>query len=137
MSFIIDGKEPLYNGEEYCFIKKHRTLGNPNASVWTCTLREEFDLADNGLKNDYTESKKVLQAYNLKKGLPALGKNNVNPELRIAKFVNTTPAVWHGYPADHVQKNQDRPTLDVLKKMLSNDLISAKEMKKISKGQKI
>ena len=61
MSFIIDGKEPLYNGEEYCFIKKHRTLGNPNASVWTCTLREEFDLADNGLKNDYTERKKYCK----------------------------------------------------------------------------
>ena len=66
-----------------------------------------------------------------------LGRNNVNPELIIAKFVNSTPTIWHGYPADYVQKNQDRPTLDVLNKMYSNGLISAKEMKRISKGQKI
>ena len=137
MSFIIDGKEPLYNGEDYVFIKKHRTFGNPNASVWTCTLKEEFDLAEDGLKSQYIENKKDLQAYNLKKGLLILGRNNINPELRIAKFINSTPTVWHGYPADYVQKNQDRPTLDVLNKMYSNGLISAKEMKRISKGQKV
>ena len=72
-----------------------------------------------------------------KQGLPILGVNNVNPELKIAKFVHSTPTIWHGYPADYIQKNQDRPTLDVLMKMHSNGLITAKEMKRISKGQKV
>ena len=137
MAFIVDGKEVLFNGEDYIFIKKHRASGNANASVWICSLREEFNLVEDGLKNQYTERQKCFQAYNLKKGLPVLGTNNVNSELKIAKFVNSTPTIWHGYPADHIQKNQDRPTLDVLSKMHLNDLISAKEMKRISKGQKV
>lgn len=137
MAFIIDGKEALYNGEDYKFIKKHRASGNPNASVWICSFKEEFDLAENGLKSQYTERKNLLQAYNLNKGLSVLGKNDVNPKLKIAKFVNTSPNLWHGYPADHVMNNQDRPTLDVLSKMCSNGLISPKQMRKISKGQKI
>lgn len=137
MSFTIDGIEILYNGEEYKFVKKHRLIGNPNASVWSCSFVEEFDLVEDGLKKRYTEEKNTPQAYNLKKTLCVIGSNDINPKLKIAKFVNSSPKLWHGYPADHVKNNQDRPTLDVLNRMHSNGLISAKQMRKISRGQKI
>lgn len=137
MAFIVDGIELLHNGEKYTFIKKHRVSGNPNASVWTCSCQEEFNLVDEGLKKGYTETRVITQAYNLQKGLHIIGRNNVNTNLKIAKFVNSSPKLWHGYPADHIKNNQDRPTLDILKKMCTDDLISVKQMRKISRGQKI
>ena len=39
-----------------------------------------------------------------------------NRELKLAKFVDgTNNNVWHGYPADHMTKSQDRPTTGILK----------------------
>lgn len=137
MAFRIDGVEILYNGEKYKFVKKHRMLTNPNASVWTCSFIDEFDLVNNSLQCQYIEIKNAPQAFNLKKGLPILGKNIINSELKLAKFVNSTQQLWHGYPADHVKNNQDRPTLDVLTKMHINGLLTTKQMRKISKGQKV
>ena len=66
MAFIIDGQEALYNGEDYKFIKKHRASGNPNASVWICSFKEEFDLAENGLKSQYTERKNETAEYTVR-----------------------------------------------------------------------
>ena len=137
MSFKTDGLEILYNGEQYKFVKKHRIFNNSDASIWTCSFLDEFDLVNKSLQCQYIENKKVPQTFNLKKGLPVLGKNNINSELKLAKFINSTQKLWHGYPADHVKNNQDRPTLDILTKMHTNGLITTKQMRKISKGQKV
>ena len=64
-----------------------------------------------------------------------IGTNKFSKNLYIGKFVNGISS-WHGYPADYQSKNQDKPSDEILEKLLSQGL-SLTSIRKIKKGQKL
>ena len=120
----------------YLFNPKHRNSSNPNASTWDITFEEEFFLADEGItffKNDKT-------AFNVKKEynrLEVLGFSPRKLKLFLAKFVMSFPDNWHGYPANHVSNNQDKPDQATLKQMVKTNKLSKKEVRCIGRGQRL
>lgn len=136
MCYSIGKVVTLNNHDKYKFTNKHRVGGNPHASIWTISFSDELSLMNNCIANNYFQNN-YLTAYNVMPGLRVLGRNSINNDLKISKFVNSTPGLWHGYPADHVKNNQDRPQLEVLKKMADNNAITIRQMNKIGRGKRI
>ena len=138
MSFVINGEETLANKEKYKFICKHRVPSNPSASIWSISFLEEFQLADDSIIKNYIEIQKASrQSFNIFNNLQTIGYNKIHNNLKLAKFVNSTPNLWHGYPADHVKNNQDRPTTETLMKMVNNNKITLRQMSIICRGKKL
>lgn len=141
MAFCSNGIEFLSNGESYFFSPKHRGIGNPNASVWlkNISFQIEHQIAYIAINNNmYVEQQKQPVAYNLYKAnnkICAIGYNVKRKDLIIAKFVNSSPNTWHGYPGDYIGKMQDKPNQTTLKQLVLNGVISKKEMSRISRGQ--
>jgi hypothetical protein len=140
MAFIIDGTEMLSNGEYYKFLRKHRIgTAYKKASQWIIQLKEEYRLCDEALYNDQYKQDNYI-AYNLKKDgskFVCLGKSKRGLNLYIGKFVNTVPNLWHGYPADYISNNQDKPKMKVLEALKNKGIITPQDMRRISKGQKL
>ena len=54
----------------------------------------------------------------------------------LAKFVrDPNHALWHGYPANHVDNTQDIPEQEVLKRWLQSDILGPEKISKLSKGK--
>ncbi len=140
MAFSINCTQKLHNQDDYFFHPKHRKAGNANASVWCVSYKVEYILADTGIKNNYLETKCPLTAFNVLKAqnsLQVVGHNSQNKPCYIAKFVNSNPNQWHGYPGDYIANNQDKPSQNTLEKFVSANLISKRDMRRISRGQKL
>lgn len=143
MAFVSGGKEPLFNNDTYLFHLKHRGAPQNGISTWIVNCQEEYDLADNALQNGYveeTETKPI--AYNLSKdkALKIIGqrkKDSKMLELKLAKFVNSNPQEWHGYPADHMSNSQDRPSDETLNKLYKNNIIDKTDMNRLLRGKKL
>jgi hypothetical protein len=120
----------------YIISSQHRKKGNQNKSVWTITFNEEvacFIQALNGKWRAGTEAWGVKVIGNI---LQIVGLNNARQELKLAKFVDgTNTNVWHGYPADYMNKAQDRPTTDILKLWVEKGYLTKAKMSKIRLGQ--
>ena len=140
MAFNIGSIEKLHNQDDYYFHPKHRKTGNANACVWCIDYKTEYDLADMGIKNNYLETRNILTAFNVLKAQNALqivGNDDQKNPCYIAKFVNSNPNQWHGYPGNHVSNNYDKPSPETLEKFVSANLISKKDARRISKWQRL
>lgn len=140
MAFNINSIQKLHNQEDYLFHHKHRIIGNANASVWCIDYQVEYNLADTSITNNYLETRNTLTAFNVLKvqnTLQIIGHNARNNPCYIAKFVKSNPNQWHGYPGDYIANNQDKPSQVTLTKFLQANIISKKEMRHISRGQKL
>lgn len=119
----------------YIISSQHRRTGNPNKSQWIIDFEDEIQCFINTINNNWTDG---FEAWGLKienTSLQVVGVNN-NGELKLAKFVDgTNTNVWHGYPADHMTKAQDRPTTSILKAWVDHGFISKAKMNKIRQGQ--
>lgn len=136
MKYKFNEPYELTTKQLYLFNPKHRNSSNPNASTWNITFEEEFDLADEGI----CSFKYAKTAFNVKKEfnrLKVLGFSPRKVQLILAKFVMSFTDNWHGYPADYVSNNQDKPKQSTLKQMVESNKISKKEMRCIGKGQKL
>lgn len=148
MPFLLDEFNEMYNSDNYYFYSKHRSKVNKVASVWLIDLKEEFSLCEDAIKKRYLQddfkSDNKRFAYNLKRTsnkLAILGESNSNAKhygLIIAKFNNDIEKrIWHGYPADYIANQQDKPNDSILKEMIKKKLITPREMNKIKRGLKI
>ena len=136
MKYRFNEPYELSTKQYYIFNPKHRNSSNPNASTWDVSFEEEFSIADEGIilfKHEKT-------AFNVKKELNRLKVLGFSPrkvKLFLAKFVMSFSDNWHGYPANHVSNNQDKPDQATLKQMVEANKLSKKEMRCIGKGQKL
>lgn len=146
MSFLLDNTEKMYNSDNYLFYSKHRSTSNNNASRWVIEMNEELLMCENAIKKGYIQPHSPVKkfAYNLIReshhlkiiGVSATKNQNIN--LKIAKFNNdVSNNMWHGYPANHIANNQDKPIDSILSEMVKNGLITKQEMRRIKKGLKI
>ncbi|MBF4519119.1 hypothetical protein IRZ71_22425 [Flavobacterium sp. ANB] len=119
----------------YIISSQHRRTGNPNKSQWIIDFEDEIQCFINTINNNWKDG---FEAWGLKienASLQVVGVNN-NGQLKLAKFVDgTNTNVWHGYPADHMTKAQDRPTTSILKDWVDQGFISKAKMNKIRQGQ--
>ncbi len=118
------------------FISSQHRNGNPNKSIWTISLEEEVNCFIQTISNNW---KAGVEAWGIKLNgntLQVVGISNNKYELKLAKFVDgTNTDVWHGYPADHMYKAQDRPTTEILKLWVTEGYLSKAKMNKIRQGQ--
>ncbi len=119
----------------YIISSQHRRTGNSNKSLWIIDFEAEVLCFIDTVNNNWIEG---CEAWGLKienATLQVVGVLN-NRELKLAKFVDGTNSnVWHGYPADHMTKSQDRPTTGILKSWVTQGFISKAKMNKIRQGQ--
>ena len=144
----------------YIISSQHRKKGKDHKSFWTITYQEEvecFILALNnqwksgfkaeawGFKHTNTiledgdnemDELEVLGFKHTNTILEVIGKNDNGQDLKLAKFVDgTNTNVWHGYPADYMNKAQDRPDTEILKKWVEKGFLTKSKMAKIRRGQ--
>jgi hypothetical protein len=121
---------------KYIVSSQHRRKGNPNKSIWTINFDEEIDCFIQTITKNW---KNGVEAWGIKligTTLQVVGISNDKAELKLAKFVDGTNSnIWHGYPADHMTKSQDRPTTIILKNWVDNGYITKAKMNKIRQGQ--
>jgi hypothetical protein len=121
---------------KYFISSQHRRTGNPNKSIWTISFEEEVNCFIQTISNNW---KAGFEAWGIKLNgntLQVVGLSNNNYELKLAKFVDgTNTDVWHGYPADHMYKSQDRPTTEILKFWVTEGYLTKAKMNKIRQGQ--
>lgn len=138
MAYIPGKTIKMKCGYNYFFHTKHRGKPVDNISCWSIDCKKEFDLAENCVEKDYIEQRTIETGFGLlkeKNNLCVLGENIRVQELKLAKFVHSQPLEWHGYPADYVANQQDKPNNQTLKKLHNDDLLTKKEMRLITKGQ--
>lgn len=144
MPFLINDREQINGTETYFFSPKHRSKGNANASIWAIGCREEYDLADRSINKKYIEVpdngtiKEV--AYNVLKingQIKVVGHNSSGSDLVISKHIKPQGNQWHGYPADYIRNQQDKPKNATLQKLQNDDLITRREAVSIARGKKL
>jgi len=122
---------------KYIISSQHRKIGNPNKSIWKISFRAEvkcfiWTISENWINQTEAWGVKIDKTNTLE----IVGLNDNGERLKIAKFVDGNGNdVWHGYPADYMNKTQDRPTTTILKVWVDNGYISKSKMSKIRRGQ--
>lgn len=119
--------------------RKHRIMGNPDASIWTIDHREEYIV--------FLKSKPNLSNNGISWGihtpngsLDKLGDSECGIyDLKFAKFTSheNNDDLWHGYPANYINNTQDRPDSPYLTDLVRKGYITKAKMKKVQKGKKI
>ena len=122
--------------KRYIISSQHRRKGNPKKCVWIITFNEEVDCFIQAINQNWKDGDEAwgLKLHNTT--LQILGENNDNDELKLAKFIDgNNNDIWHGYPADHMNRPQDIPTEAILKIWVSKHYITKSKMNKIRRGQ--
>lgn len=120
----------------YIISSQHRRRGNPNKSIWTITFEEEVDCFIQALSGNW-KTENEAWGIKLHNGvIQVVGENYSRQELKLAKFVDgTNTNVWHGYPADHMNRPHDRPATNILKVWVNSGYLTKAKMSKIRLGQ--
>src|SRR5687767_3436475 len=85
-----------------------------NKSRWTISIDDEVECFILSQVSNWVETAKAWGLRPNRNSLDELGVNPLEESLKLAKFVNSSSDdVWHGYPADYVRNNQDRPGMIV------------------------
>ena len=121
---------------KYIFSSAHRRT-QKDKTRWTVSTHTEIDCFKNTQTSKYLEGDEVAWGcLKTTSGLIDLGINGHKENLKIAKFVDKNKLkIWHGYPADFVRNPQDRPSVSVLKKWRTGDIIEKHHITKIRQGK--
>ncbi len=133
---------PTKTNKRYLFYKKHHGH-DPDAAQWLPELshEEEFQIFFTADEKDIVDDGGRLYGVRVDAGQKVLYLGTRNEQ--IAKFpVPRSATVWHGYPhyplkaagAENRQGEEDRPSKRVFMKMENAGLISARDRKRLMKG---
>ena len=124
------------SNHKYFFSDLHRRSSNKHKSKWTIGLLEERDCFQLSCENEWMNSTCGWSLYIINGKIKCLGTNDKNIKLKIAKFVDKNgTGLWHGYPADYVTNNQDKPEIAILKKWVMQKYIDKVGMSRILSGK--
>lgn len=120
---------------EYIISSQHRRIGNANKCVWKISFEEEVNCFSNSYLKNWKSNTKAWGLFIENEMLKVIGLNNSNQELKLAKFVDANGNnIWHGYPADYMNKVHDIPIENVLKNWVEQKYITKAKMNKIRRG---
>jgi hypothetical protein len=117
----------------YVISSHHRKYVNDKKSRWVVSMQEEIDCFVNACTAKWFDYPTVWGIIKQDSHLIKLGESKLNSNLKLAKFVENQNN-WHGYPADYVRNNQDRPGTVVLAKWRKDGIIEKHHIIKIRKG---
>ena len=130
----IDLSERIPNN--YLISSQHRRRGNVNKCVWTISFDEEVECFVNTISNQWKIGSAAWGVKVTNKIPQVVGVNNSREELKLAKFVGGIKTnIWHGYPADYMNRSQDRPATLILQSWVKKGYITKAKMTKIRLGQ--
>ncbi len=119
----------------YIISSQHRKIGNPHKSIWTITRQEEFNCFVNSKRRAWYSENSYWGLRLIEGQIVEVGKNNAKKELKIAKFIGgEVTDIWHGYPADYLNRKQDIPAVNILITWVDNGYIGKSEFRKIRQG---
>lgn len=120
---------------EYIISSQHRRTGNPDKCIWTITFEEEVNCFSNSYTEKWISNTKAWGLIVENDLLKVVGQNNEQQELKLAKFVDANRNnIWHGYPADYMNRVHDIPVEHILKKWVDKKYITKAKMNKIRRG---
>ena len=120
---------------EYIISSQHRRTGNVNKSIWIVPFEEEVNCFSQSFTEKWIDKTKAWGLVFENDILKVIGLNNNNQELKLAKFVDANGNnIWHGYPADYMNRVHDIPLENVLKKWVIKKYITKAKMNKIRRG---
>lgn len=122
--------------EHQYFIHPQHRNGNPNKSQWTITPNNEFESFKHAANSNWLTSCVGWGVFPITGAPDYLGvATDRITRLVIAKFVPYQETLWHGYPANHIEKEQDIPDEFILKKWIDEAVLPKAKISKISKGK--
>src|SRR5437870_635033 len=99
----------------YIISSQHRKKGNPNKCIWTVSLDDEVNCFVNTISQNWRNGTEAWGLRIINTVIQVVGQNNNMDELKLAKFIDgTNKDIWHGYPADYMQRAYDRPATNIL-----------------------
>lgn len=120
---------------KYIISSQHRRIGNPYKCVWTITYQEEVNCFIQAKTSNWINGKICWGLKVVGNALQAVGRNTDNEDLKFAKFIDgTNTDVWHGYPADYLNRSQDRPTTAILLSWQQSNYLGKHHVRKIKQG---
>ena len=125
-------------GQFYTPFLRHRGTPDQHRSVWTEPVEGEVACFVEAWEQAWGERDGLLWGNARDdSGLRPLGLNGHREELWFAKFVRaSSPAPWHGYPADYRRRKQDRPPTRVLVQWREAGIITKHEAARIAGGRR-
>lgn len=137
MPYIADSEIDLRPDVEskYIISSQHRRTGNHNKCTWIASFDEEVQCFSVSYTEKWIINTKAWGFLFSDNTLKVIGCNNKNQELKLAKFVDAgSNNVWHGYPADPMNRIQDIPVKAILLKWVANKYITKATMSKLTRG---
>lgn len=137
--YPIDEKETIH----YAVVSYHRDKTRLNEkSKWIIDEASEIDCFVTSISNpDWVNEntcwgvKTIKEADQVK--IDKLGTGTKGDNLFFAKFIDgSKDNKWHGYPADYMNNNQDRPSTNFLRSLFGNKFLTKPQVSKIKKGKK-
>jgi len=130
-------EQEILPGLKYVHKSDHRD-NTADKSQWTISEQEERSSFSLMYASKWiVENDKGWGLHIIDKTADYLGVGvNRARDLFIAKFVDGAHSnIWHGYPADYVANNQDKPDRRVLQEWGTVGYISFGKVRKVLKGQ--
>ena len=121
--------------QKYLVSPAHRRR-QAGKSRWTISVDEEVECFIHSQTHNWIEASTAWGIIQNGNGLLILGLSTTNISLKLAKFVDSDGTnLWHGYPADFVRNNHDRPGMLTLHDWKTRGFIEKHHMIKIRKGK--
>ena len=112
----------------------------PGKSQWSIPFNDELTCFNMAQSNGWVEADSAWGLHLLDNVLAYLGwAQDHQTCVFVAKFVGNRvgkQVIWHGYPADHQNNQQDIPTQGILKIWLLNKVLKPAKIRRIMKGQR-
>lgn len=119
---------------KYFIASYHRMRGHPNKSCWLISHEEEIECFVTSISSLWMESNVGWGLKHDNGAIQIVGESTKQNELKFAKFKGDINDLWHGYPADYIRNNQDRPGMVVLRMWIDAGYILKHQMLKIRQG---
>jgi hypothetical protein len=130
--------QQIVPGVEYACHPQHRDHNNHNKSQWTISQGEEIQSFTRALAQAWILGSRGWGLH-LANGVPDyLGvAADRDRRLFVARFEDGNEnQKWHGYPADHQNKVNDRLPEEIKQFWLQNNVLAPAKVRKLVKGER-
>ncbi|MBD2699828.1 hypothetical protein IC229_04220 [Spirosoma sp. BT702] len=138
MTFKLDTEIQLSpdSDKTYYISSAHRNDVTKDKSRWIISMGEEVECFIESQEEEWIESNLSWGIRSNGNGLECIGFSTQDDELKFAKFIDSSKNnKWHGYPADYIRRQQDRPGIPVLKIWREKNIILKHHIIKIRQGK--
>jgi hypothetical protein len=121
---------------KYIISPHHRMKGKRDKTIWTLSHDGEVECFIFSYSSEWFEGN-ICYGLVIENNTPVVvGENPSGGKLKLAKFIDSSnTSLWHGYPADYLERAQDRPNESILRSWVNKKYITKAKMLKIRSGK--